>query len=362
MHCDRELHTPTRPDPGSTMRAVVQSSYGPPDQLRIETLGVPQIGDTDVLVEVHAAGAGRGAWHLLTGTPLMARLGIGLRRPRRPVVGTDVAGVVVATGAKVDCFEPGDRVFGIGRGTIAELTAVPASKLASIPPNCSFAEASILAESGLTALQAVHDRAEVRPGDRVLVLGASGGVGSFAVQMSAGLGARVTGVCRSDKTSAVRAFGADEVVAYDRADITERGDRELFDVIVDAGGRHPVRRLRRILAPRGRLVIVGGEGGGRITGGFGRGFRAAALSPLVGQRLTMVVSKETSADLERLGELVADGTVRPPLERTLPLDRAADAFALLEAGEVTGKVAVVVRADPPAPHDDAGPATGQSNV
>lgn len=334
-----------RPDRPATVRAVVQRAYGPSSQLALAEVPIPAIGATEVLVRVHAAGVSRGAWHLLTGTPKLARLGIGIRRPRRPVVGNDVAGVVVATGSRVERFAPGDEVFGIGRGTMAELVAVPASKLASMPSGCSFEEGSVLAESGLTALQAVHDRTATRSGDRVLVLGASGGVGSFAVQMAAGVGARVTGVCRGTKADAVRAWGAVDVVDHRVVDITEDpGGRAPFDVIVDAGGRHPVRRLRRILTPRGRLVVVGGEGGGAITGGFGRGFRAAALSPFVGQRLTQCISDESSTDLERLAALVADGTVRAPLERTYPFERAADAFGRLEAGEVTGKVAVAVGA------------------
>ena len=336
-----ETHAETATDGlGPTMRAVVQDRYGPADVLRVAEVDVPAIATDQVLVRVHAAGIDRGTWHLMTGRPWVARLIGGIRRPRRQVPGLDLAGVVVRVGADVTRFTPGDEVFGTGLGSLAEYAAAPESTLAPVPEGCSLTEAAVLGVSGLTALQAVHRKGTVRAGQRVLVMGASGGVGSYAVQMAHAAGATVTGVCSGAKADAVRALGADHVIDHQRDDPTAGSDR--YDLIIDIGGRTRVRRLRRILAPEGTLVIVGGEGGNRITGGFGRGMRAAVRSRFTRQRMVMVISDENAEDLQRLADMVAAGTLRPWIDRTYPLDEAPEALRRLEAGLVTGKVAVEV--------------------
>lgn len=327
--------------PARTMQAVVQDTYGTADVLRQEQVDVPEIGPDEVLVRVHAAGLDRGTWHLLTGRPYLMRvIGFGFRAPKNRVPGLDVAGTVVEVGSAVTRFVAGDEVFGISRGSFAEYAAAREDKLALKPRSQSFAQAAVVPVSGITALQALRDAGRVQPGQRVLVNGASGGVGSYAVQLAKALGADVTGVASTPKLDLVRALGADRVVDYTREDFADGAHR--YDLILDIGGNSSLRRLRRALTSRGTLVIVGGENGGSVTGGFGRSLRAVGLSLFLRQRLTMLTSKERGSDLEPLAELIEAGQVTPSLEKTYTLDQVPTALRHLEAGSVRGKLAVTV--------------------
>jgi NADPH:quinone reductase-like Zn-dependent oxidoreductase len=323
------------------MRAIVQDTYGSADLLRRARITRPEITDNEVLLRVHAAGLDRGTWHLMTGRPYLLRLlGFGLRRPKNPVPGLDVAGTVVAVGSAVTRFRAGDEVYGIARGSFAEYTVAREDKLARKPVNLTFEQAAVVPVSALTALQALTDVGRVRQGQKVLVIGASGGVGSYAVQLAKGFGAEVTGVCSTAKLDLVRSLGADHVIDYTGSDFADGAHR--YDLILDIGGNPALSRLRRALTPTGTVVIVGGEEGGDWTGGFGRQLRAPALSLFVRQRLTMVASKERARDLERLTDLIEAGTVKPSIDRTFPLDRVPEAMRHLEAGKVRGKVAITI--------------------
>ena len=333
------------PTPSSTsaptMRAVVQDTYGTVDVLRVEQIARPDIASDEVLVRVHAAGLDRGTWHLLTGRPYLMRvMGFGLRGPKNRVPGLDVAGVVVEVGSEVTRFAPGDEVFGISRGSYAEYAAAREDKLASKPASLTFEQAAVVPISGITALQALRDAGHVQAGQRVLVIGASGGVGSYAVQLAKAFGAEVTGVASIAKLDLVRSLGADHVVDYAQEDFADGTAR--YDLILDIGGNSTIPRLRRALTSGGTLVIVGGETGGNVTGGFGRSLRAIALSPFLRQRLTMLVSRERASDLAPLTELIEAGRVTPSLERAYPLEQVPDAIRRLEAGTVRGKLAVTL--------------------
>ena len=269
----------------TTMRAITQSRYGtvPEDVMRLGQVARPGIGDNDVLIRVQAAGVDRGTWHVMAGQPyLMRLLGFGFRGPRNRVPGLDVAGTVVAVGPAVTRFAAGDEVFGVARGSFAEYAAAPEGTLARKPAALSFEQAAAVAVSGLTALQGLRDAGRIKPGQKVLVIGASGGVGSYAVQLASSFGAEVTGVCSTAKADLVRSIGADHVIDYTRADFAD-GQRH-YDLILDIGGNSRLSRLRRALTPRGTLVIVGGEGG-KWTG-VGRQLRALALSVLIRQSST----------------------------------------------------------------------------
>jgi NADPH:quinone reductase-like Zn-dependent oxidoreductase len=333
------MTTTPQPSPDHTMRAVVQRQYGSADVLSVGEIDRPTIGATDVLVQVRAAGLDRGTWHLMTGTPYAVRLVTGLRAPKNPVPGRDLAGVVVAVGRDVVRFREGDEVFGIGNGSFAEYTAARQDKLAHKPANLTFEQAAAVPISGLTALRGLCDAGRLQAGQRVLIIGASGGVGSYAVQIAKALGAEVTGVCSTGKIDLVRSIGADHVIDYTRDDFAD-GDRH-YDLILDIGGNSTLSRLRRALTPRGTLVIVGGESGGRWTG-MARQLRAVALSPFVRQRLTMLVTKERYTDLVRLTEFIDNGQVAPAIERIYPLRDAPTAMSHLEAGQARGKLVITV--------------------
>ena len=325
------------------MEAMVAPEYGSADVLRVQTVRRPEIGDAEVLIRVRAAGLDRAAWHMMTGKPYLIRLmGFGFRRPKNPVMGLEVSGTVVAVGAKVTRFQAGDEVFGIGQGTFAEYARAREDKLARKPAKLSFEQAAVVSISALTALQGLRDAGKVQAGQRVLIIGASGGVGSFAVQIAKAFGAEVTGVCSAAKADLVRSLGADHVIDYAREDFA--GGPRRYDLILDMGGNSKLSRLRRALAPEGTLVFVGGEHGGDVTGGFfGRPLMAMALSLFVRQRFVMFLSKEHFADLERMAELIEAGQVVPPLDRVYPLHRAAEAMRELEAGRVRGKIAIAVQ-------------------
>jgi NADPH:quinone reductase-like Zn-dependent oxidoreductase len=323
-----------------TMQAMVQRRYGSADVLQLSEIARPKITDHEVLLRVHAAGLDRGTWHLMTGRPHLGRLAFGVRRPSNPVPGFDVAGTVVAVGSAVTRFSVGDEVFGFGRGTFAQYAAAQENKLAIKPQNLSFTQAAVVPVSASTALQALSDHGRVAQGQRVLIIGASGGVGSYAVQIAKAIDAEVTGVAGTAKLDMVRSLGADHVIDYTRDDFTDGPGR--YDLIVDIAGNPTLSRLRRALTATGTVVIVGGEEGGNFTGGMNRQLRALALSPFVPQQLTMFIAKQRSRDLERLTELIEAGMMMPHIERTYPLDQGADAMRHLEAGRARGKIAITV--------------------
>lgn len=326
--------------PQSTMRAIVQDRYGSADVFRHARIAPPEVGENEVLVRVRAAGLDRGTWHLMAGRPYLLRLGLGFRGPRNPVPGIDVAGTVIAVGSAVTRFSAGDEVFGIGRGTFAEYTVARENKLARKPASTTFEQAAVVPVSALTALQALTDVGRVERGQKVLVIGASGGVGSYAVQLAKAFGAEVTGVCSTAKLDLVRALGADHVIDYTRDDFAEDGQR--YDLILDIAGNPSLSRLRRALTPTGTAVITGGEEGGSWTGGIDRQLRALVWSLFVRQRLTTFVCKERSSDLERLIELIEAGKVTPSIDRTYSLEQVPEAMRHLVAGRARGKVAITI--------------------
>ncbi|MGH2702144.1 MAG: NAD(P)-dependent alcohol dehydrogenase [Actinomycetota bacterium] len=325
------------------MKAIVQDGYGSADVLELRDIDKPKFGDSEVLVRVRAAGVDRGVWHLMTGLPYFLRLilpDLGLRAPKNPVRGSDVAGVVAAVGKDVTEFQPGDEVFGIGIGSYAEYTRVPQDKLAAKPANLTFEQAAVVPISGLSALQAVRDSGKVQPGQKVLIIGASGGVGTFAVQVAKSFGAEVTGVCSRTKVDVVRSLGADHVIDYTQEDFAEGEQR--YDVILDTGGHSSLSRLRRALAPRGTLVIVGAETDGKWFGGFDRSIRAMLLSRFISQQLIAFVNSENAGDLIAIKALIEAGKVTPTVDRTFSLSEAPKAVSYLTEGHARGKVAITV--------------------
>src|SRR5215211_7854492 len=323
------------------MKAIVRETYGSPDVLELRDIDIPQYADEEVLVHVHAAGVGRDVWHIMTGLPYPIRLaGYGFRAPKNPVIGSDMAGVVEALGHNVTRFQPGDEVFGIGKGSYVEYVRAREDKLAPKPENLTFEQAGVVAIMGSTALQALRDHGKAEPGQEVLIIGASGGVGTYAVQIAKAFGAQVTGVCSTAKVEMVRSIGADQVIDYRREDFAE-GDQR-YDLILDIGGNSSLARLRHALASRGTLVIVGGEGGGRWLGGTDRQLRAMMLSPFVGQKLGTFVNKENHEDLLVLKELTESGKITPVIDRTYPLSEVPEAMRHLEAGHAQGKVVITV--------------------
>jgi NADPH:quinone reductase-like Zn-dependent oxidoreductase len=323
------------------MKSIVQDTYGPADVLELRDVDQPEVGDDEVLVRVSAAGVDRGVWHLMVGLPYPIRLaGYGFRAPKRANPGMDVAGVVESVGKAVTRFAPGDEVFGVGRSTFAEYAVAAEKKLAPKPAGLTFEQAAAVPISGLTALQAVRDQGQVQAGQKVLVIGASGGVGTYAVQLAKAFGAEVTGVCSSTKVDLVRSLGADHVIDYTAEDFT-RLEGE-YDVILDIGGNSRLARLRRTLSPTGTLVFVGGETGGKWLGGMQRQIGASLISMFARQNLKMFVSKENHEDLLTLTELIEAGQVTPAVERTYPLSEAAKAIRHMEEGHASGKLVITV--------------------
>lgn len=323
-----------------TMRAITQHQYGTVDTWQLRDVPRPTPGAKEVLVEVRAAGIDMGTWHTMVGEPLVARAALGLRRPRNPVPGLDVAGVVAAVGAEVTGLQVGDRVFGVGRGSFAQYTVAKQDALAVIPEHVTDAQAAVVPVSGVTAWQALHKVAKVQPGQSVVVVGAGGGVGSYAVQLAKAAGLTVTGVCSTGKVDLVRSLGADEVIDYTITDFAD-GSRT-WDVIIDIRGNRSVRHLRQALAPKGTLVLVGAEGGGRLLGPLGRSLRGVALSPFIAQRIAMFVAITRTADLQQLAALLQSGRLVPAIDSSFPLEQAPDAMRRLESGQVRGKVVVTV--------------------
>ncbi|MBG6225577.1 NADPH:quinone reductase-like Zn-dependent oxidoreductase [Arthrobacter sp. CAN_A2] len=315
---------------------MVQRAFGGPDVLELREGPVPEIAADEVLVQVRAAGVDRGVWHTMTGLPYLGRLAFGLRRPRNPVPGMDLAGVVVAVGARATRFAVGDEVFGCGRSTFAEYAAAGEQSLAYKPAALTFVQAAAVPVSAVTALKAVHDAGRVAEGRRVLILGASGGVGSYAVQLAKAAGAHVTAVCSGAKRDYVLSLGADRALDYAAEDFAD--GRESYDLVLDIGGNPSVARLRRALTGSGTAVIVGGEGGGRFSGGLHRQFAALALSPFIPQKLTTLLALVRSDSLERLLPLIDAGAIVPSIDRTFTLGEAAQALDYLESGRVRGKI------------------------
>jgi NADPH:quinone reductase-like Zn-dependent oxidoreductase len=323
------------------MKAIVQDRYGETDVLESRDIDMPQIAGDEVLVRVHSAGVDRGVWHIMTGLPYPVRLaGFALRAPRSPVPGRDLSGIVEAVGGDVTRFQPGDEVFGYGIGSFADYARAPENKLAHKPANLTFDQAAAVAVSGSPALQALRDHARVGPGQKVLIIGASGGVGTFAVQLAKAFRAEVTAVCSAAKADLVHSLGADHIIDYARNDFAAAGQR--YDAILDIGGNASLKRLRRALAPKGTLVITGGETSGRWLGGTDRQIRALVLSAFVSQRLTTFITKENYKDLIVLKELIEAGKVTPVMDRTYPLSQVAEAIRYMEEGHARGKVIIAV--------------------
>ncbi len=331
---DRALDRSAVPVPH--MRAVTQDRYGSSDVLSVSSIERPSIATDEVLIGVRAAGVDRGTEHLMTGTPYLIRLlGYGFLKPKQRVPGLDVAGTVVAVGTAVTRFRVGDEVFGIATGSFAEYAAAKEDKLVLKPTTVSFEAAAASSVSGITALHALTNVGRLEAGHRVLVVGASGGVGTFAVQLAKTFGATVDGVAGTRNVDLVRSLGADHVYDHSHSTLADITDR--YDLVIDIGGRNPVRKLRRVLTKRGTLVIVGGEDGNRFTGGTSRQLRALMWSPFVAQRLTTFMSPEHHSLIERLAEHLASGAVTPAIHGRFELADAADALRLFETGEASGK-------------------------
>jgi NADPH:quinone reductase-like Zn-dependent oxidoreductase len=326
------------------MRAIVHDRYGSPEVLRPTELEEPVVGDREVLVRVQAASVNPADWHLVRGEPRIARLSFGLRRPRDRVPGCDLAGRVESVGSGVSGFEPGDEVFGSpfehGLGAFAERVSVAQDLLALKPANLSFAQAAAVPLAGMTALQGLRDHGRVEPGQTVLIIGASGGVGTFAVQIAKALGAEVTGVCSGRNAELVRSIGADHVIDYISEDFARSARR--YNLVLQLAGTRSPSDLRRLLTPEGTLVAISGESSGRWIGPVGRAIKAFALSPLVSQRLVVFTMKPNAQDLGFLKERIEGGEVTPVIDRTYTLAEVPEALRYLEAGHARGKVVVTV--------------------
>ena len=328
------------------MKAVVQDRYGSLEVLELREISTPQIGERDVLIRVRAAGLNVADWAIMGGLPYVARPAYGLRKPKNGVRGMDVAGVVDAVGARVTQFKPGDEVFGSSRGSLAEYAAASENALAPKPASLSFEQAAAVPLAGSVALQAVRDHGNVRPGQRVLINGASGGIGTFAVQIAKALGADVTGVCSTTNVDLVRSIGADHVIDYTKEDFTRGAER--YDFILDNVANHSLSELRRALTPAGTLVPNGGQFGNRWFAGGGRVISALVLSRFVSQTLRPFLVSQNQKDLIVLKELIEAGKVMPVMDRAYSLSEIALAMGRVGGGHARGKVAVTVREEAPA--------------
>lgn len=322
------------------MKAIAQDSYGTADALELRDIARPVPRDNEVLVRVLAAGVDPSILHLMTGKPYIARLALGLRKPKNPVRGWDLAGVIETVGAKVTRYKPGDEVFGSGEGSLAQYACARADKLALKPGNLTFEQAAALPVSGVTAYQALSGKARPKPEQQVLIIGASGGVGTYVIQLAVSYKADVTAVCGPGNADFVRSLGATGVIDYTSGEITD--GKQLFDIIFDAAGNRPLSLLRRALAPGGVLVMVGGEGGGDWAGGMGRQLGGYALSPFLGQTLHSLIARVRHQDLLTLKKLAEEGTIAPVIDRTYPLAEAITAIKHLETGHPRGKIVVTV--------------------
>jgi NADPH:quinone reductase-like Zn-dependent oxidoreductase len=326
------------------MKAIVQDKYGPPhDVLSLQEIDKPVIKKDQVLVRVHTAAVHVGDWLAMSGQPPLLRLMFGLWKPRKRIPGFDLAGYVEEVGPEVTEFRPGDEVFGTGKGTCAEYVATSQNRLAPRPVNLSLEHAAGIAVSGITALRAMRDAAKVRPGQKVLINGASGGVGTFAVQIAKSLGAEVTGVCSTQNVDLVRSIGADHVIEYSRNDFTQGEER--YDIVLDNAGRHSLKEMRRAVAPTGKLIPNSGTAGGKVLGPVGRMLRASVSAMFVRKQGTPFVAGEKRADMLALKELIEAGTITPVIGKTYPLSDTAAAMVHIASGHARGKTLVSVDAD-----------------
>jgi NADPH:quinone reductase-like Zn-dependent oxidoreductase len=325
--------------PETTMKAIVHSRYGAPDVLELNDIDKPVVDHDAVLVRVHAAAVGKGDWLTVGGLPYVARLRYGLPNPKHPVPGFDVAGRIEAAGRNVTQLQPGDEVFGWCDGSFAEYASVPQGQLVLKPTNLTFEQAAAVPISGFAALQALRDTGQVQPGQQVVIIGASGGVGSFAVQLAKAFGAEVTGVCSTKSVELVRSLGADHVIDYTQEDFTRSGRH--YDLILEMAGNRSLADLRRALTPKGTLVLVGGSGG-RWFMGTGRTLRAVVVSPFVRQRLRSFLSKPKRTDLVVLKELIEAGKVTPVIDRTFPLRETPEAIRYVGERSTQGKTVITV--------------------
>lgn len=322
------------------MQAVTARCYGAPDVLRFEEMAKPQPVDDEILIRVHAASLNPLDWHLMRGSPYFMRLSGGIGRPHDVGIGADFAGTIEAVGAKVTRYKPGDAVFGAGGGTLADYVVKREHEsLAIKPANITFEQAGSVNVAGITALQALRDHGGLQPGQRVLINGASGGVGTFAVQIAKALGAHVTGVCSTKNIELVRSLGADEVVDYTTTDFVAGGQR--YDVIVDNVANRSLAELRRVLQPQGRLVIVG-AGPGNWIGPMALPIKALVVAPFVDQRMGLMLARPSHKDMQTLADLMASGKLTPVIDRTYPLNEVADAMRYLETGRARGKIVVTI--------------------
>jgi NADPH:quinone reductase-like Zn-dependent oxidoreductase len=323
------------------MKAMIQDRFGPPDVLRLAEIDVPEIGPGEVLVRVHAAAVNPYDWHMLRGDPLIARLmGMGLRRPKSPVAGIDAAGLVEAVGAGVRGLRPGDAVLGFCPGAFGEYARAGADKVVHMPAGLTFEQAAAVPMAAVTALQGIRETGGVRAGHKVLVNGAGGGVGSYAVQIAAALDAEVTGVCSAGNAELVRSLGAAHTVDYAKEDFT--CGRARYDVILDNVGSQPLRRLRRALAPRGTLVFNAGGPPGRVIGVVGAMLRTTAVNPFVRQRLRPLLARQDRANLLAVTGLIEEGKLTPVVGRTYPLAGTAEALRQVERGHARGKIVITM--------------------
>jgi NADPH:quinone reductase-like Zn-dependent oxidoreductase len=323
------------------VKAIRYQRYGPPDVLGLDEVDVPAPAGGEVLIRVRAASANPRDWHVMRGMPQVMRLQFGLRAPRDQRLGTDLAGIVEAVGAGVTRWHPGDEVYAdIPSGAFAEHVCAPGDLVAAKPANLTFEEAAAVPLAAVTALQGLRDRGRVEAGQRVLIIGASGGVGTFAVQLAKHLGAHVTGVCSGGNAELVRSLGADEVVDRTRDDVTRSG--RTWDLVFQVAGAASPVALRRVLTRRGMLMVGSGESEGRWIGPIDRNLQAVAVSPFVSQRLVPFIARRSTPDLELLAGLIEAGTVRPVIDRTYPLHEVPDAIRYLEEGHARGKVVISV--------------------
>jgi len=319
------------------MQAITQDAYGSHDVLQVADIDKPEIGDDEVLVRVDAASVHVGDWILMTGSPFVMRLATGLRKPRNRVPGTDVAGTVEAVGKNVERLRAGDEVFGWCAGAFAEYARASESQFIRKPANLTLVQAAAVGVSASTALQLLRDDAKVQPGQKVLINGASGGVGTFAVQIAKAFGAEVTGVCSTKNVDLVRSIGADHVIDYTREDFTEGPER--YDVILDNVGNHTMARTRRALTPTGTLIS---NGGGHADGKLSRTLRTMLVSMFVRRQASPTVKTQNRADLVALRELVEAGTVTPVIERTYALRDVPEAIGHVAAGHARGTVVIAM--------------------
>jgi NADPH:quinone reductase-like Zn-dependent oxidoreductase len=323
------------------MKAVIQDQFGPPDVLRLAEVPVPEAGNGDVLIRVHAAALNPADWHILRGDPLIARLmGVGLTKPKAGVAGIDVAGVVEAVGPNAADVRAGDAVLGFARGAFAEYACAAADKVVPKPASLSFEQAAAVPVAATTALRGIRDVGKVQAGLRVLVNGAGGGVGTYAVQFAAAMGAEVTGVCSAGNTDLVRSLGAAHVIDYASEDFAD--GRIRYDVILDNVGNLPLARLRRALSPRGTLVLNGGGSPGHVFGPIGGILRAVVVNPVVSQRLRPLPSRQNRDELLAVTGLIEEGKVTPVIGATYPLADAAAGLRAIEEGHARGKLVVII--------------------